>query len=202
MRDSMIRFIYLFNRLKFRISIDGFLTCLKEIIYFNKEIILVEKEIKPSDIKDFSKDLHYTIIDTKNSKSIEKKYHLPLFDYYAQINCKTLIAEYENDLVGFIRWTEDKNFRDLLKFEMQLKPNEAYMFDFFLFPKYRGSSRINDISNFAMNHLKSIGKEKFYGFVFSDNVPALWWHRTVLRAHEYKKLKLSKFIILEWSKKE
>jgi len=188
---------YLLGRLKFRIEIDGISKTLKDLLYFNREIILVEKDLSTWEMKDLDQSLEYTVVDRDNSKVVEKRFNLPLFDHYAQNNCKTLIAAKDDNCLGFIRWTEDKNFTDLQKFGINLESDQAYMFDFFIFPEFRGSSVGRDISHVAINNLKTKGISKYYGYFFSDNFPALWWHRTVCKTNEFKKIKTHKFIILE-----
>jgi GNAT superfamily N-acetyltransferase len=177
---------------------DGFKKMIKDLIYFNRIIILVEKDLLSWEPKEYNKDLEYIIVNRDNSKMIEKRYNLPLFDFYVQKRCHSFIAVKDNKCLGFIRWTEDKNFRDLKKFGIALKDNQAYMFDFFVFPEYRGSSAGKDITQYAIQYLKDKGIEKYYGYFYSDNFPALWWHRTVCKTREYKKLKTHKFIIIEY----
>ena len=188
---------YLLKRLKFRVSIDGIPIVLKDLVFYNRGVILVEKDLSSWEMKEIDHSLEYAVIDLDNSKAIEEKYNLPLFYYYAQNNCKTLIATKDNKCLGFIRWTEDKNFKDLQKFGINLGPDEAYMFDFFIFPEYRGSTAGRDISHVAINTMKTKGISKYYGYFFSDNFPALWWHRTVCKTNEYKKIKMHKFVTIE-----
>ena len=145
---------YLLRRLKFRLVMDGFSKTMKDLIYYNREIILVEKDLITWEPKDYDENLEYIIVDRDNSKTIEQRFDLPLFDHYAQNNCNSVIAVKDNKCLGFIRWTEDKNFQDLTKFGIDLKPDQAYMFDFFVFPEYRGSSVGKDISHYAIHNLK------------------------------------------------
>jgi hypothetical protein len=108
-----------------------------------------------------------------------------------------MIATKNDACIGFIRWTRDKNFWDLVKLGVTLEPDEAYLFDFFLFPEYRGGLAVREIPNAAINHLRSIGVSKFYGYYFTDNLQALWWHRAILHATEIKVLKAHKFLTID-----
>ena len=192
-----MRISYLIKRLKFRLSIDGLQKTFKEMFFYNREIAVVEKNIDSYGTSKYDKNITYTVVNRKNSKQIEEKFNLPLFDHYAKKNCITLIATQNNECLGFIRWTRDKNFRDLKKFRIDLKDDQAYMFDFFLFPKYRGTPLGKDISTVAIDRLRSLGISKFFGYFFSDNLPALWWHRAILDAVEFKKIKTHRFLTME-----
>jgi hypothetical protein len=167
-------------------------------MYYNREVILCEKELSAFTADKIDESFEYSVVDRENSKSIEKKYDLPIFDFYAQNNCKTLIATKGSNLIGFIRWTTDKNFKDLQKFGIKLESGQAYMFDFFVFPEYRGGPAGKDISFFALNNLKKEGITKYFGFFYSDNFPALWWHRTICKTKEVKKVMVHKFLVLEF----
>ena len=188
---------YLLKRLQLRLSNDGFKKTVKELFYFNRELILVRKDLVSWKAKPFDNDLEYIVVDKTNSVETEKRLNLHLFDHYGKIHCKTLVAIKDEVCVGFIRWTQDKNFKDLRKYNIPLAPDEAYMFDFFLFPTYRGTPVIRDIYHYAMHHLKSIGISRYYGFFYADNVPALWWHRTICRTEEFEKVKAHKLVFLE-----
>jgi len=188
---------YLLKRLKLRMSTDNISNILKDLMFYNREIILVEKDLSTFKPDEIDQSMEYTVVDRENSEMIEKKFDLPIFDYYAQNNCKTLIATKGSKFIGFIRWTNDKNFKDLQKFGIRLESNQAYMFDFFIFPEFRGSSVGKDITHFAFKNLKIEGISKYFGFFYSDNFPALWWHRTICKTKELKKIKTHKFLTLE-----
>ena len=79
----------------------------------------------------------------------------------------------------------------------QLKENEAYLFDLYVLPEYRGTSVPLEIAWETYEHLKRNKITKIYGFYYQDNIKALWWHRATLKAKEIKKLKVDKFIIFE-----
>jgi GNAT superfamily N-acetyltransferase len=177
---------------------DGISKTFKDLVYFNREIILVEKDLLSWEPKKYDKTHEYISIDRENSKLMEDRFKLPLFDHYAQNNCYTIIAVKDDKCLGFIRWTHDKNFQDLKKFGIELQDDQAYMFDFFIFPEYRGSSAGKDISHYTIQNLKNKGYSKYYGFFFADNFPALWWHRTICKTKEFKKIKTHKFVVFEY----
>ena len=93
---------YLLKRLKFRISTDGVLNIFRDLLYYNREVILCQKDLSSFEPDKIDQSLEYTIVNRENSKSIEKIFDLPIFDYYAQNNCKTLIATKGPKLIGFI----------------------------------------------------------------------------------------------------
>ncbi len=189
---------YLVRRLKFRVSTDGLPRTIKDLVYFNREIMLVEKEIGSYEIPVLDKDLHFNIINIKNSKITEKKFSIPLFHHYACNNCETLIAEKDHTCLGFVRWTRDNQFWDLKRLGIELQADEVYMFDLFILPEHRGSSIVKDLPAAAIHHLKSNGVSKFYGYYFLDNLQALWWHRAILRAHDLKKIKVHRLVFIDF----
>jgi len=185
---------YLLRRLKFRLSIDGPVKTFKDLVFINREIVIVEKDITSFQNHHSDESIEYSVVDLSNSKITEEKFNLPLFHYYACNHCKTLIAVDGDSCLGFIRWTMDNNFTDLQMLGIELEPDEAYMFDFFLFPECRGSSVVKDLPSAAISYLKKLGLSKFYGYYFSDNLQALWWHRAFLHADEIKKVKTHRFL--------
>ena len=90
-----------------------------------------------------------------------------------------LFAEVDGRIVGFMWWADGKLSGDrahphLARFGIRLAPREAYAFDFFLEPGYRGGGNANEFLSRFDQHLRSRGFERLWGFVASDNKPARW----------------------------
>lgn len=66
---------------------------------------------------------------------------------------------------------------------IRCRDGEVYTFDMFIHPARRGGNIAAALQNGALHALREKGFTKAYGFFWSDNVPALWVHRT-LRWHE------------------
>jgi len=188
---------YLLQRLRFRLAADGVVKSFKDMVFFNRELVIVEKNLETYQHQIKDDRIRYVMLDIHNSLDFEVRFNLPLFHHYACIGCKTLVAILDDVCVGFIRWTRDNNFWDLKKFNIQMNPNEAYLFDFFIFPEFRGDSYVNDIPTAGIHQLQSRGVNKIYGFYFLDNRQALWWNRAILRVKEVKRLKSHRFLTLD-----
>ena len=97
-----------------------------------------------------------------------------------------------------MRYTNQKGFRDLEKFDLEIKNNETYMFDMFIFPEFRNNDTSKRVTETIFKHFRGLKIKKFYGFYFADNVGALWWHRAVLRANEIKEVRVNRLLFVEF----
>lgn len=77
---------------------------------------------------------------------------------------------------------------------IRCQAGEVYTFDMFVDPGNRGGNIAAALQNGALHELKKKGFTKAYGFFWSDNVPALWVHRT-LRWHELKRVRASRLLL-------
>lgn len=73
---------------------------------------------------------------------------------------------------------------------------EAYAFDAFIDPAYRGKNLAVPLQCSLQSTLKMEGYEKVYGFYWDDNLPALWMHR-MLKWKELPKRRVSRFFFLK-----
>ena len=193
-----MKLIHLFRKLILQIKTAGIKAAFKEIIFFNRTVIVIEKDISYRDEIKLEDGIEVTVIDNSNRSLIKSKYGINIFQYYPQKGAKCLAIFNENECLGYQWWTQDNKFNDLKKLNLTLKDNEAYLFDFFVFPEYRGTNTPKLITQETFNHLLSDGISKIYGFFFGDNIKALWWHRAVLKAKEIKRIKTHRLFFLEF----
>jgi hypothetical protein len=73
---------------------------------------------------------------------------------------------------------------------------EAYAFDMFIAPAFRGKNLAIPLQRFLQSTLMIEGYEKVCGFYWDDNLPALWMHR-MLRFKELPKRRVSRFLFLQ-----
>lgn len=66
---------------------------------------------------------------------------------------------------------------DLSWLDIACAENEAYMFDMYVAPDFRGKVVTSFLLANALSHLKASGIQRVYGFYERDNLPALWTHR-------------------------
>jgi hypothetical protein len=193
-----MRLFHLLKKFILQIKTAGLTNALKEIVFFNRTMIVVEKDLMHEhDIK-LDDHLDIQIIDKVNKNLIKTKFQTNIFDYYAQKGAKCLAIFNDKECLGYQWWTQDNQFKDLKKLNLTLNDHEVYLFDFFVFPKYRGTNIPKMITQETFNHLASLGLKKIYGFYFGDNIKALWWHRAVLKAKEIRKVKTHRFLFFEF----
>jgi GNAT superfamily N-acetyltransferase len=70
---------------------------------------------------------------------------------------------------------------------------DAYAFDAYIAPAFRGRNLAAPLQHCLQVVLKAEGIEKVYGYYMGDNHPALWMHR-LLRFKELPKRKISRFL--------
>lgn len=192
-----MRIFYLFRRFIFRLSTDGILETLKEIIFLNRVMIAIEKNIgfEPNIT---SNNVHFIIVGPANYKKYQEQYGLKTLEYYSKTGAQCIMAIEGDECLGYQWVTQDNNFKDLRKLGIRLKDSEAYLFDLFVYPQYRGTDIPKMVARETFNHLVSKGVNKIYGFYFSDNIKALWWHRAILKCKEIKKVKIHRFLFFEF----
>ncbi len=84
---------------------------------------------------------------------------------------------------------------DLDMLGISCREREAYAFDMFIDPAYRGKNLASLLQRSVQLTLKMEGYEKVYGFYWNDNLPALWMHR-MLKFKELPKRRVSRFFFL------
>ena len=191
-----MKILYLLKRLVFRLRTDGLRESLKDVVYFNKSIVAIEKTLESNPI-DKKHNIDFVIADATNYQECQEKSGIKNLAYYCKRGARCLIALQEGRYVGHQWWTFQNGFIDLEKLDVKLLDNDAYLFDLFVLPEHRGSAVPKMVAWETYNHLISLGIQRIYGFYFSDNIQALWWHRAVLKAKEIKKIKAHRFFIFE-----
>lgn len=78
---------------------------------------------------------------------------------------------------------------------------DAYAFDMFISPAYRGRNLAVPLQKTLQSVLKMEGCQRVYGYYWEDNLPALWMHR-MLKFKELPKRRVSRFFFLLKSNKE
>jgi GNAT superfamily N-acetyltransferase len=88
---------------------------------------------------------------------------------------------------------------DLKMLGIQLKDKQAYAFDMFINPSYRGKNLAVMLHKHLHQTLRNEGFTKVYGYYWDDNLPALWMHR-MLKFHELPKKSISRAFFFIQSK--
>jgi len=186
-----------FKKLMLHLKTDGFKNTMKETIFFNRVMVVIEKEISPTDYNK-NDDYKYAILDKDNYENyFGDSDIIKNVEYYCKNGATCLLAFQGNTLFGYQLWTYDNNFKDVKQLSIQLGADEAYLFDFFVFPEFRGTDIPKMITYETFNHLISKGINKIYGFYFTDNVKSLWWHKAFLKCKEIKRVKIHRILLFE-----
>jgi GNAT superfamily N-acetyltransferase len=88
---------------------------------------------------------------------------------------------------------------DLKMLGIICKEEDAYAFDMFIAPVYRGKNLAVPIQKSLHATLKMEGCQRVYGYYWNDNLPALWTHR-ILKYKELPKRSVSRFFFIVISK--
>lgn len=81
---------------------------------------------------------------------------------------------------------------DFKMLDIVCREREAYAFDMYIDPTYRGKNLAVPLQRSLQHTLKSEGYKKVYGSYYEDNLPALWMHR-MLKFKEYPRRKVFRF---------
>jgi len=183
----------------------GLIPLFKKTVCWNREIILVEKNLFKFNLKPKSNsDANLKFIKiTKKSADKFKKLACPLRSRRLKLR-NNLINGYHafavtknSEVLGDLWYVarnnleEECNHPDLKWLGVRLAPKEAYLFDMYIDPKKRGGGLVNFLFSQSLEALKKQGFAKVYGFYEADNFPALWMHRT-MGYEEIERRKLKK----------
>lgn len=189
---------HLLRKALFRSRMDGIKNMLRELIYLNRTMIVIEKNILESRLVQCD-DIRFVVVDHSNLKDFNEKRCAQLVKHYCRRGASCVLAYRGEKILGYQFYCRDNSFSDLVKIGLRIGKEEAYLFDLFVFPEYRGSDVPQKITSGTFRHLMSEGIRKIYGFYFADNIRSLWWHRAVLKCREVKRIKAHRLLLLEWA---
>ncbi len=184
----------------------GLAATLHEMLYYNRVAVVVVKELerlRPVDLSHGETDLRLMEIGKdcldktafnylhrsraiKAARYLEKGYR-----GYALVKGNTVIGDvWYFDLWGAV---SRKIHRDLKWLGVDLGDKDAYGFDMYVSPQWRGNLTANLLLGGMMHRLRELGCRHLYGCYFADNIPALWSHK-MLGFTEIKRLKKKRFL--------
>lgn len=180
---------------------------LRETFYLNREAVPVEIELSAlRPVEDFPRPGDETVLEVTRelleSRPLAypvRSRHLKALDYLKR--GYRGYALLKGDLVTGDIWCADsgngyqgQKHPDEAWLGVRCREMEVYTFDMFLDPVRRGGNAAAALQNGALHALKQEGFTKAYGFFWSDNVPALWVHRT-LRWRELARVRASRLLL-------
>lgn len=184
---------------------NNFFSLWGEIIYFQRTCIQLEKDLKyfsPNNIYTQHTDL--TIIKIDSTTFSEKKFihkskarYLKALQYLKKGYSGYGIVR-KNEVIGdiwcFTCHKPPDIHPDLVLLNIKCTLNECYLFDMYISPQERGNKNVAAyFESIVLSDLSKKGYEKVYGYVWADNVPALWLHR-IIKWKEKRKLKINRFL--------
>ena len=193
-----MKLVHLLRKALFRSRMDGMRDMLRELVYVNRTMVVIEKDIRESRPAPES-EIRFEVVDNSNLKEYGGRAEWRIVSHYCRRGARCVMAYREDTLLGYQFYTRENSFRDLLKMGVSMGKDEAYLFDLFVFPEHRGTDVPKVITAWTFNHLVSEGISKIYGFYYSDNIRSLWWHRAVLKCKELKRIRVNRIFMLEWT---
>jgi len=208
MRPRLETFRYQYENFKELVKRGGLKSALHESVYFNREMVLVERDLTkplPKLKKDF--DINLILLGRGSSSRIDDlKFPNKVRELkgraYSRRGFSAFFAVIGSMVIAEQWWTSSSHIRDkiihpdLRWMELQLKEDEIYAFDLFVAPEYRGTAATNKFAVTYMNEMRKAGYSKIFGGYFKGNIPSAWFHRT-FSFSEIRKVKRSRFFFLE-----
>jgi hypothetical protein len=208
MRVKQETFRYQYENFKELMKRGGFKSALHESVYFNREMVLVERDLTkplPRIKQDF--DISLILLGKGSSSRIDELNFSSKVRYlkgraYSRRGFSAFFGVIGSKVIAEQWWTSSSHIRDkiihqdLKWIELQLKEDEIYAFDLFVAPEYRGTPTTNKFAVAYMNEMRKAGYSKLFGGYFRDNIPSAWFHRT-FSFGEIRKVKRHRFFLLE-----
>lgn len=201
-----MRFLHVFDFVKDK----GFAQLFKEVIYSNREVIVVEKDLlscqpivnsmQSTNVdfteikKDFFRRSNNFVFSEKNRLFKMKHYFNKGYNGYALLKDNIVIGDIWYYSPAYSDYPEHPDCKWL---GLKCSEKDIYGFDMFLLPTERGNNLAVFLQNRSLLSLRDKGYKKAYGYFWSDNIPALWAHR-MQKWNEINKVKKSRFLILKY----
>ena len=191
----------------------GFHTLRRKMFFWNKDFVLVEKELSNSQLKPtVTKESNFEFIEISKG-NIGKIQNLAYSLKSRQLKLESNLAKgyhgfavVEDNMVLGDVWYACRNdlnekgkHPDFKFLKIKLNPDEAYLNDMYISADKRGGGLVNFLLGHSLHALKEKGFKKVYGSYETDNIPALWMHRS-LGYKEIRKLQVQKFLFFVRSK--
>jgi hypothetical protein len=208
-----------FDRLKLRLvqiselaSSNGWMSVVKEMIFYNRIAIVVEKDL--SEIKErpeLLQELKMKVVEIDTEMLSANTYHFAVrsrqlkahryldngYGGFALVRDRRIIGD-----TWFVPSKATDNPRLLHKdlgtfgFKSWLA-NHVYTFDIFVAPEERKGKIAPAFQNVAMLLLRAKGYTKAFGFYWADNIPAHWCTRVTNKWKKLRSVSVSRLVLLQ-----
>jgi hypothetical protein len=183
---------------------------LREIVYRNREAILVEKDlstVKSPDDALLQANVHIEEITrpamTNHTMQFPIKNRLLKAMHYLDKGYGGFALVSGNEVIGDIWYAASPTSQDgalppdVNWLGIRCDDNYAYTFDMYLNPVKRGGSMASLLQIGSLHELKKKGFNRAFGYFWSNNIPALWVHR-MLKWNERTKIKVTRFFFIKF----
>jgi len=192
------------------IRFNGVAYLLREIVYRNREAILVEKDL--SMVKSPDDALHQANVHIEEITRPAIASHTLQFPiknrflkamHYLDKGYGGFALVSGNEVLGDIWYAAAPTSQDgtlppdVKWLGIQCDDNYAYTFDMYLNPVKRGGALASLLQIGSLHELKKKGFSRAFGYFWSNNIPALWVHR-MLKWSERAKIKVSRFFFIKF----
>ena len=193
-------------------SSKGWMSVIKEMIFFNRTAIVVEKDL--SEIKEHPEllqavDMKVVEIDTEilssasyhfavRSRQLKARHYLDSeFGGFALIRDRQIVGD-----TWYVPSEATDNPRllhkDLRTFGFRRwLGSDVYTFDIFVAPEERKGKAGPAFQNEAMLLLRDKGYTKAFGFYWADNIPAHWCTRVTNKWKKLGAVSISRFFVFQ-----
>lgn len=174
-----------------KITIKNILSKLKELfnkcIYTSIDDVVFVKEITQEQHKLKNNirviEANYQNVEVFYRENPELIKNMSRIVSYLDNHYKGAIAELDGKMIGFVWWTDaqknEPQYRHphLKRYNLELNDDEAWGFDLFILPEFRGGNVASDFFFLFRKHLREKGYSRVWGFAQADNLPAMWVHK-------------------------
>ena len=155
-------------------------------IYFKGAVILNCKDLSKGTILNKSQKLEIEPINESNhaaliefaKKNFNKNMYTQWAPYFIKHKYNGFIARFQRDIIGYTWWWANDNRTkappEMLLYNITLQTGEAYGFNFFIAPEYRGSGNAYEFLGKVFLRLRDLGYNRIIGVYGSDSIAAKW----------------------------
>jgi hypothetical protein len=183
------KFYWQYENVKDIVKERGFKSVLSQAVYFNREMVLVSRDLnKPLPKLRRKFDLNLISVGREGFEKIEQ-YAFPSkvrevkARAYLRRGFSAFLGVVGNEIVAEQWWISAADIQqgiihqDVVWMELDLKKHEIYAFELFVAPAYRGSPVTSVFTASYMSELVRMGYNKILGCYFKDNIPSALHHR-------------------------
>ncbi len=175
----------------YRWHIYAALRTIKPFVYHRVLQIISEKDLTQDVSLGKNNKLEIEAINESNRESlkdfIKNNFDKNTYRYWLRYehinNYNGFIGSINGNIIGYVfSWDKNNGIKpplDIFLYNIKLKKNEVYMFNFLVADQYRGSGNAIEFTNKVSLYLKKLGYISSKGVCDEKNLPARWTYKIV-----------------------